>query len=457
MMTNHLRRCHAKAVVDRVRVGILSAPEVRVRFSGEYVCNIYLGGDVVETFTVAAKECALTIADLKNGDCIEYVPKNEQECYFELQNVEIGTDFHWQEQYTLSYRGILEVRKKSDDNLQVINNLYIEEYIRSVIGSEMAPTCPLELLKAHAIISRTWLVSQLQRKARSQHPFYKKANLKIFDDEMIQIWDAMGHSDFDVCSDDHCQRYQGLNQDVTGNVNEAINETAGMILKSGGEVCDARFSKCCGGISEKFSTCWTDEDYNYLTPVRCNAESSNDINHTGDPVGLKEWVKNPPTDVYCATKDYTILSRVLKAYDQKTTEDMFRWSVTYTREELTALIKEKIGVDVGKVVELRPVEMGKSGRISRLDIIGTLGHKVIGKELLIRRALSKTHLLSSAFYVEKSFDGTTEHFTLYGAGWGHGVGLCQVGAAVMAEKGFSYTDILNHYYPNSEITKISKL
>ncbi len=454
-MTNHLRRCHAKAEVDRVRVGIQLTTEVRVRFSGEYVCNIYRADEVIEKSTVASKECAITVADLKDGDRVEFMPKDENTCYFELQNVEIGTDFHWQEQHTLSYRGILVIQAKGEGKVQVINDLDIEEYIRSVIGSEMAPTCPLELLKAHAIISRTWLVSQLQRKARSQHPIYKKAKLKVCDDEMIQIWDVMGHNDFDVCSDDHCQRYQGLNPD--NNVDEAINETAGMILKSGGEVCDARFSKCCGGISEKFSTCWTDEDYAYLSPVRCNVDRANDINYTGDAMSLKEWVKNPPTDVYCATKDYSILSRVLKAYDQRTTEDMFRWSVKYTREELTQLIKEKIGVDVGKVVDLRPVQMGKSGRISRLDIIGTLGHKVIGKELLIRKALSKTHLLSSAFYVEKSFDGQTEYFTLYGAGWGHGVGLCQVGAAVMAEKGFSYTEILNHYYPNSEIKLIRKL
>ncbi|MEE1176406.1 MAG: SpoIID/LytB domain-containing protein, partial [Paludibacteraceae bacterium] len=369
-MTNHLRRCHAKAEVDRVRVGIQLTTEVRVRFSGEYVCNIYRADEVIEKSTVASKECAITVADLKDGDRVEFMPKDEKTCYFELQNVEIGTDFHWQEQHTLSYRGILVIQAKGEGKVQVINDLDIEEYIRSVIGSEMAPTCPLELLKAHAIISRTWLVSQLQRKARSQHPIYKKAKLKICDDEMIQIWDVMGHSDFDVCSDDHCQRYQGLNPD--NNVDEAINETAGMILKSGGEVCDARFSKCCGGISEKFSTCWTDEDYAYLSPVRCNVDRANDINYTGDAMSLKEWVRNPPTDVYCATKDYAILSRVLKAYDQRTTEDMFRWSVKYTREELTQLIKEKIGVDVGKVVDLRPVQMGKSGRISRLDIIGTL-------------------------------------------------------------------------------------
>jgi len=451
-MTNHLRRSHAKAEVDRVRVGIQLTAEVRVRFSGDYVCKIYLGDEVIEQSTVTSKERAIAIADLKFGDRMEFVPSDEKNCYFELQNVQIGTDFHWQEQYTLSYRGILVICAKEDRKVQVINNLDIEEYIRSVIGSEMAPTCPLELLKAHAIISRTWLVSQLQRKARSQHPFYKKAKFSVYNDEMIQIWDVMGHNDFDVCSDDHCQRYQGLNPD--NNVDEAINETAGMILKSGGEVCDARFSKCCGGISEKFSTCWTDEDYAYLVPVRDNVEAEKDINYTGDAMSLKDWIKNPPTDVYCATKDYSILSRVLKAYDQKTTEDMFRWSVKYTREELTQLIKEKIGVDVGKVVELKPVAMGKSGRISRLDIIGTQGNKVIGKELLIRKALSKTHLLSSAFFVEKSFDGQTEYFTLYGAGWGHGVGLCQVGAAVMAEKGFSYTEILNHYYPNSEIQQI---
>ncbi len=453
-MTNHLRRSHAKAEVDRVRVGIQLTAEVRVRFSGDYVCKIYLGDEVIEQSTVTSKERAIAIADLKFGDRMEFVPSDEKNCYFELQNVQIGTDFHWQEQYTLSYRGILVICAKEDRKVQIINNLDIEEYIRSVIGSEMAPTCPLELLKAHAIISRTWLVSQLQRKARSQHPFYKKAKFSVYNDEMIQIWDVMGHNDFDVCSDDHCQRYQGLNPD--NNVDEAINETAGMILKSGGEVCDARFSKCCGGISEKFSTCWTDEDYAYLVPVRDNVEAEKDINYTGDAMSLKDWVKNPPTDVYCATKDYSILSRVLKAYDQKTTEDMFRWSVKYTREELTQLIKEKIGVDVGKVVELKPVAMGKSGRISRLDIIGTQGNKVIGKELLIRKALSKTHLLSSAFFVEKSFDGQTEYFTLYGAGWGHGVGLCQVGAAVMAEKGFSYTEILNHYYPNSEIQLIRK-
>ncbi len=444
------KRDLSKGQVTYVEVGIMREPEVSVKLNG----NFKVDSEGEFASALHDKQLNIRYSDLKAGRDYQFV--SDGKGYFTLSRVPIGVDFHWSELKEFNYKGDLVLRRTSDDKIQVINKVDIEDYICSVIGSEMAPTCPLELLKAHAIISRSWLVSQLQRKSCESHPIYRRSTLKQSDDEMIQIWDAMGHTEFDVCSDDHCQRYQGINDDDSENVKKAVELTKGIILKSDGAVCDARFSKCCGGISELFSTCWSDEDFKYLSPVRCNIDRKEDINEVGDTMSRRKWMLEPPTDTYCSTKDSAILSRILKAYDKKTIDDFYRWKVEYDVEELTELVKEKIGLDVGKIISLDIVETGPSGRVKKMHIVGTRGSKVIGKELLIRKAFSKTHLLSSAFVVEKKFDGSQEKFVFYGAGWGHGVGMCQIGAAVMAEKGHSYTEILSLYYPNSELVKMNR-
>jgi SpoIID/LytB domain protein len=303
-----------------------------------------------------------------------------------------------------------------------INELPVEQYLASVISSEMKATAGLELLKAHAVISRSWLLAQIQRREENKQQkdgffsFIKK------DDELIRWYDREDHTLFDVCADDHCQRYQGITKQTSKAVEQALKATCGEILCYGDEICDARFSKCCGGVTEEFQYCWENIPKPYLVSVK---------------------------DPYCNTNDKGVLSQVLNDYDLET-NDFYRWTVEYTTEELTKLVNERLKDDFGEVVDLVPLERGKSGRIWKLKIVGTKKSFTIGKELEIRRTLSNTHLYSSAFEVEKTAKG----LRLKGKGWGHGVGLCQIGAAVMGQQGFSYTDILMYYYQNADIKKI---
>jgi SpoIID/LytB domain protein len=317
------------------------------------------------------------------------------------------------------------------DHICAINVLPVESYLTSVISSEMSATSSLELLKAHAVISRSWLLAQINKKKKLESgegnnffSFIKK------DDELIRWYDREDHTIFDVCADDHCQRYQGITKANSKQVEEAIRQTRGQILMSDDEICDARFSKCCGGVTEEYQYCWEDIKKPYLISVK---------------------------DPFCNTNDKQIISQVLNDYDLETS-DFYEWTVRYTQEQISALITEKLKMDFGEIVDLVPLERGKSGRIWKLKIVGTKCSFTIGKELEIRRALSETHLYSSAFEVEKSAQ-TTEHgapaeFSLHGKGWGHGVGLCQIGAAVMGEKGYRYDEILLYYYQNAEIKKI---
>ena len=350
--------------------------------------------------------------------------------FFSLHGVTIGKEFHWQQQETQTFQGSLLLRI-IDDELHAINRIPIEEYLTSVIASEMSGTSSVELLKAHAIISRSWLLAQLavsSEKLKNENSKLKIARatpednsqFSIVNSQFIKWYDREAHTHFDVCADDHCQRYQGVSRKVTPQVYEAIRATRGIVLSYEGEVCDARFSKCCGGITELYESCWDDTPHPYLSVVH---------------------------DPFCNTDDPKILSEVLNHYDQST--DFYRWTVEYTRSELSDLVRHRSGFDYGDILDLIPIERGPSGRIVRLQIVGTKATRIIGKELEIRRTLSESHLYSSAFDVEKR--GTS--FVLHGSGWGHGVGLCQIGAAVMGAQGYGYQEILHHYYPEAALTE----
>ncbi len=333
---------------------------------------------------------------------------------FTLHGVTIGKDFHWQRLQDQSFQGSLRIVTNPNTGLQVaINDVAIEDYLASVISSEMSGTSSLELLKAHAVISRSWV-----RKMKTRHVDLSELGSDT-PDTHTRWYDTASHTLFDVCADDHCQRYQGR-QGITPMVARAIAATRGLVLvDSRGELCDARFSKCCGGRTELFSTCWEDRDYDYLQSVECP---------------------------YCNTQDAHLLSQVLNSYDQETAH-FHRWQVRYTQQELSDIAEQKLHLHLGTIQELIPLHRGPSGRISSLRVVGSLRTLVIGKELEIRRLLSPTHLYSSAFAISR--EGTD--FILDGSGWGHGVGLCQIGAAVMADQGYSFRQILAHYYPQSQI------
>jgi SpoIID/LytB domain protein len=351
---------------------------------------------------------------------LTFSPQSPQSS-FSLFDVTIGVNFHWERKETQVFSGTLRLVVESD-KIVAINELPVESYLASVISSEMKATAGVELLKAHAVISRSWLLAQMQRREESGEKrdgffsFIKK------DDELIRWYDREDHTIFDVCADDHCQRYQGITKQTSKAVEQALKATRGQILCYEDEICDARFSKCCGGVTEEYQYCWEDTPKPYLVSVE---------------------------DPFCNTNDKEILSQVLNDYDQET-NDFYRWTVEYSVDEISNLINEKLKDDFGTITDLIPLERGKSGRIWKLKIVGTKKTFTIGKELEIRRALSESHLYSSAFDVEKTANG----FRLHGKGWGHGVGLCQIGAAVMGQQGYTYEQILLHYYRNAEVKKI---
>ena len=342
------------------------------------------------------------------------------------------------------------------DKICAINELPVETYLVSVISSEMKATSSMELLKAHAVISRSWLLAQMQKRremsqgSNSFFSFIKK------DDTLIRWYDREDHTIFDVCADDHCQRYQGITMATSRHVEEAVRLTRGQILTSDGQICDARFGKCCGGVTEEFQYCWENSPKSYLKAVRDVGEGGEDLPDLTVEAAARKWILSEP-ESFCNTKDAKILSQVLNNYDQET-HDFYRWHVDYTQEELSEIISKKAGMDFGQITDLVPLERGKSGRISKLRIVGTKRTFTIGKELEIRRVLSTSHLYSSAFVVDRLdvVDGIPQKFHISGAGWGHGVGLCQIGAAVMGEHGYKYDEILLHYYRGAEIEKIYK-
>ena len=370
---------------------------------------------------------------------------------FSLSDVTIGVHFHWERKETQVFQGTLKLVVEAD-NIVAINLLPVERYLTSVISSEMSATSSLELLKAHAVISRSWLLAQMEKRRLAGKESAAFFSFIKSDDEWIRWYDREDHSIFDVCADDHCQRYQGITKATDKRVAQAVKDTKGEILAYNGEICDARFSKCCGGVTEEFDCCWEDKQVPYLIALRDNPDGL--LPDLTKEEQAEAWIRTPEP-AYCHTTDPKILSQVLNDYDQET-HDFYRWRVEMSQERMAALISKNTGIDFGLIQDLIPVERGKSGRIKKLCIVGEKKTFTIGKELEIRRVLSETHLYSSAFVVEKnnlSPDGTPASFTLIGAGWGHGVGLCQIGAAVMGAQGHSYDDILLHYYRGAEIKK----
>ena len=363
---------------------------------------------------------------------------------FILHNVTIGINFHWERKEDQKFKGELHFII-DNDKIHAVNALGIEDYLISVISSEMSATSSMELLKAHAVISRSWLLAQVQKNKSLQSEEQKYQATFRTDDELIKWYDREDHTFFDVCADDHCQRYQGITRSTTPLVERAVKETWGEILAIEGVICDARFSKCCGGVTEVFENVWEPVNHSYLQKIVDNDLFPEGFNlELEDEDAARQWILGSPA-AFCNSSDKNVLKQVLNDYDQET-NDFFRWKVVYSQEELSKLVKMRTGIDFGKIIDLIPVERGVSGRLIKLQIVGTLKTMIIGKELEIRKSLSKSHLYSSAFIIEKNDVAGKINFILRGAGWGHGVGLCQIGAAVMGDKGYSYHEILLHYF-----------
>jgi len=362
---------------------------------------------------------------------------------FSLFNVTIGSRFHWEKTEDQTFEGDLFLQLRKDGTIAAINEIPLEDYLKSVISSEMNATAPIEFLKAHAILSRSWLLAGLDRKKKTKETTVPPE--KTSKEEVIRWYDRENHNLFDVCADDHCQRYQGITKVLSRQAEEAVRETYGMVITYEDEICDARYSKACGGLTEEFQTAWDDKKLPYLGSISDASVSYRPITTEKD---ASVWIFSDP-EVYCNTKDEALLGKILPDFDHET-KGFFRWRVEYSREELEKILREKSGFDFGMIEEITPLRRGPSGRISRLKIVGSKRGMVVGKELEIRRWLSRSHLYSSAFVVTVDAD----RFTFHGAGWGHGVGLCQIGAAVMATRGFSAEEILKHYFRGIRIKKI---
>jgi SpoIID/LytB domain protein len=428
-----------------VSVGILWNKEISFVLDRQYICQ---KNEVTGKQSVSCKYGLISWNDSFYRELL-FIP-NDNEASFTLKEVTIGINFHWERKEDQRFQGALKLIVENN-KITAINILKIEDYLTSVISSEMSATASLELLKAHAVISRSWLLAQIEKNKEIVANKEKYTTFTETEDEIIRWYDREDHLNFDVCADDHCQRYQGITR-ASANieiVREAILKTRGQVLMSETKICDARFSKCCGGVVEEFQNCWEDIKYPYLVKLR-DSENSTDIPGLTIEQESVKWIEARPA-AFCNTQDKKILGQVLNNYDQETT-DFYRWQVTYSQDEISTLIHKRSGIDFGTIHELIPIERGTSGRLIKLKIVGSKKTMIIGKELEIRRTLSTSHLYSSAFIVDK----TDNSFTLTGAGWGHGVGLCQIGAAVMGEKGYSYDKILLHYYVGARIEKSYK-
>ncbi|PYR83762.1 MAG: amidase [Acidobacteria bacterium] len=380
---------------------------------------------------------------------VTLTPSDPASCSFALEDVTIGIGFHWERKERQVFRGALRIIKR-DAGLTVVNDVPLEEYVTSVISSEMSASCPIELLKAHAVISRSWLLFPKEQPSpgapAEREPVRAKPQERAAGPEqgshaheILRWYGREAHPDFDVCADDHCQRYQGITKAFSSAAADAVTATTGEFLRYNGMICDARFSKCCGGITERYSTAWEDQEIRYLESVYDGpAQTRAHIPET--------WIRSDPP-AHCNTRDSDLLSRILPGFDRET-RDFYRWRVEYSPDELADLVKSRVGVDLGPIRDIEALARGPSGRIYRLKLSGERDYLFIGKELEIRRALSRTHLYSSAFVVDKE----SGHLVLRGAGWGHGVGLCQIGAAVMANEGRTYKEILQHYYRGTTVS-----
>lgn len=431
----------------KVSVGIMFEPEVSVVLNGLYV---FEGKEYSGEHNLSFKQGKI----FWNGelyDSLRFDPVNESENSFQLCDVTIGINFHWERKENQVFKGSLKIIVE-DEKLTAVNILGVEEYLTSVISSEMSATASLELLKAHAVISRSWLLAQIEKNKEITASNQVYSAMTESEEEYIRWYDREDHTNFDICADDHCQRYQGITRASTEIVKQAIEQTRGELLMYDGKICDARYSKSCGGVFEEFQNTWEPLKYPYLAAKRDLKDGSSTPDLT-EEANAGEWILGSP-DSFCNTSDKKVLSQVLNNYDQETV-NFYRWRVEYSANELSDLIARRSGTDYGVITDLVPVQRGTSGRLIKLKIEGSKKTRVIGKELEIRRTLSESHLYSSAFVVEKEYDaqGNPVKFILKGAGWGHGVGLCQIGAAVMGEKGYSYSDILLHYFIGATVDK----
>jgi len=458
----------------KIRVGICDGyPEIRGRFNGRYRSGgMSLEGD----FSAHPADGAVALRDAFGREILrgpEIRLAAEREATFTLQGVTIGVRFHWERREEQTFTGELTFLATGGGKVTAINGLPVEAYLASVVSSEMSGEAPFEFLKAHAIASRSWLVAMLRRSGRESLIRHAGADhaqaAEVTADqtgfagreyaaertlrragEIIRWYDREDHELFDVCADDHCQRYQGITGRAAGQAAEAVRATRGVFLLRDGEICDARYHKACGGLTEDYATCWEEKAVPYLSHVSDAAAPHAPVRTEAD---AERWVLCCP-DVYCHTNDPDLLKKILPAFDRETA-DFFRWQVGYAREELEGILRAKSGIDFGVLQNIKPLERGPSGRIRRLGVEGSKAAVVVGKELEIRRWLSPSHLMSSAFIVstERNASGVPSRFTLYGAGWGHGVGLCQIGAAVMAKRGCGAEEILRHYFQGATLVK----
>jgi len=462
-----------------IHVGILSAPSI------EFVLNGLFADANGKQYTGAYKAVysnGMVVFENQETDLVLLEPQSD-DASFDLIDVVIGINFHWERKENQRFKGALKIIVENE-TVTAINRIGVEDYLTSVISSEMSATASDELLKAHAVISRSWLLCPLQEargerqaaSSKQQELSGKQQELSSKQQEVsantpnselntansilqtanyIKWYERDAHTNFDVCADDHCQRYQGITRASTEAVRQAIEATRGEVLWSDGEICDARFSKSCGGASETFENCWAPEHYSYLTKVIDNPTAPAGFEHDLTiEAHAEKWIRQSP-EAFCNTTDKKVLAQVLNNYDQETT-DFYRWNVEYTQTEIADLLARRSGIDFGDIVDLIPVKRGESARLIELKIVGTKHTVTVGKELEIRKWLSHSHLYSSAFVVDKLNveEGIPQKFILTGAGWGHGVGLCQIGAAVMGEKGYKYDEILLHYFTNSELKRI---
>jgi stage II sporulation protein D len=409
---------------------------------------------VTGEFVVQGKDRGLSLIG-KEGHELAHAPElrlvPEANATFTLRDVTIGINFHWERKEDETFEGGLRFLRNEDGTITAINDAGVEQYLKSVISSEMSATAPLELLRAHAITSRSWLVAMLERQKGFKNVGGPARRGRESDEEVVRWYDREDHKLFDVCADDHCQRYHGLTKIISPAALQAVLDTRGVFIVHGGEICDARYSKSCGGRSELFASAWEDISVPYL-PTVSDAAVDHPLIQTEQ--AAEQWMRSSP-EAYCNTTDGDILRQVLPSFDQETT-DFYRWTVSYAQDELAALLRKRSGIDFGEVRQLEPLERGPSGRIVRLRIVGSRRTVVVGKELEIRRWLSPSHLYSSAFIVETEggVGRIPTRFTLRGAGWGHGVGFCQIGAAVMAARGFRAEEIVKHYFRGAELKKL---
>ena len=432
----------------KVQVGILSEPQIEfILLNSYHIKGKEIAGRQIVTYVDGQIRWQGHLYDE-----LLFEPMHEESDAFELLNVTIGINFHWERKEDQRFMGALKIIVENE-KLTGINVIHVEDYLTSVISSEMSATASLELLKAHAVISRSWLLAQIHKNKAITASQSLYSAFTQTDQELIRWYDREDHTHFDVCADDHCQRYQGITRASTEMVRQAIAATRGQVLMWEGNICDARFSKCCGGAFEEFQYCWEGIKHPYLSKQR-DSKTGSGLPDLRVESEADQWIRTSP-EAFCNTKDKKILSQVLNNYDQETT-DFYRWKIEYKQDELSELILKRSGIDYGQILDLIPVERGTSGRLVKLKIRGSKRTMTIGKELEIRRTLSTSHLYSSAFVIDKAdiVDDVPGRFILTGAGWGHGVGLCQIGAAVMGEQGYPYDTILLHYYIGATIDKL---